>query len=412
MTGNTVTLATPPKHTGQRLVLADKSRFNWLSAGRRWRKTTLGVSIACYDAMKGKRVLWGAPTYDQVRIAWDECRKAAWEVANFTQMRMTAEFLGGGKIVFRSLDDPDNARGHTADGAIFDEVGDIKGAAYYEVIRPMLIDTNGWFWGVGTPKGRNWFWREWLNAKDKSDSAYWQVPTLGVAVKDGKLVRQAHPLENPEIPFEEIERIYKTTPERVFQQEILAEFIESDGAVFRGVMEVTGAPILDKGVPGNQYCMGVDWGKMNDYTVLTVVDLKSKKVVHIDRFSEIDYIFQRGRLKNLWENFNRCAVVAEENSMGMPVIEELRREGIGVQAFTTTNASKANIIESLSLAIEQKEIQIPRNEMLIGELLGFEGRRLKSGMTQYSAPEGLHDDMVISLALAWWGATGGSPWLL
>ena len=35
-----------------------------------------------------------------------------------------------------------------------------------------------------------------------------------------------------------------------------------------------------------------------------------------------------------------------------------------------------------------------------------------SGMMKYGAPEGMHDDMVMSLALAHWGATGGSPWLL
>ena len=198
----------------------------------------------------------------------------------------------------------------------------------------------------------------------------------------------------------------------MFHQEILAHFIESDGAVFRRVMECVGAPVLEKGEPGRQYVMGVDWGKMNDFTVLTVIDLMSTKVVHIDRFSEIDYIFQRGRLKNLWEKFNRCAVVAEENSMGMPVIEELRREGIGVQAFHTSNASKANIIESLALAFERGEIRIPRNDVLIGELLAFEGNKLASGMTRYAAPENMHDDMVMSLALAYWGASGGSPWLL
>lgn len=402
----------PYPHTGQRIVRTDAKRFNWLSAGRRWRKTTMGVSIAVEGAILGKHVLWGAPTYDQVRIAWGESVRAAGTVANFTQMRMTAEFPSGGRIIYRSLDDPDNARGHTADEAIFDEVADIKAAAYYEVVRPMLIDTKGGFWGIGTPKGRNWFWREYMTAKDRVDTMSWQVPTLGVEAVDGVLIRKPHILENPDISFEEIEQIYKTTPERVFMQEILAEFIESDGAVFRGVTEITGAPILSKGVPGNQYVMGADWGKMNDFTVLTVIDLMTTKVVHIDRFNEIDYVFQRGRLKNLWEAFNRCAVVAEENSMGMPVIEELRREGIGVQAFKTTNASKANIIESLSLAIERKELQIPSDELLIGELLAFEGVRLASGMMKYGAPEGMHDDMVMSLALAYWGATGGSPWLL
>lgn len=402
----------PSPHAGQRIVRSEARRLNWLSAGRRWRKTTLGISVAIEKAVEGKHWFVGAPTYDQVRLSWNEAKKACGEVAHFTQMRMEAEFPTGGRIIFRSLDNPDNARGHTFDGANIDEAGFVKPEAYYDVIRPMLIDTDGEFWGYGTPSGRNWFWREWTNAKSREDSMSWQVPTLGVAIRDGKLVREPHPLENPEIPFSEVENLFRTSTEKVFQQEILAQFIESDGAVFRNILPCAGVPILDRGEQGKQYCMGVDWGKLNDFTVLTVIDLYTKKVVHIDRFSEIDYVFQRGRLKNLWEKFNRCAVVAEENSMGMPVIEELRREGIGVQSFTTTNASKANIIESLSLAFERGEIAIPRNDTLIGELLAFEGTRLASGMTRYAAPDNMHDDMVMSLALAWWGATGGSPWLL
>ena len=57
---------------------------------------------------------------------------------------MTVTLPNAGRIVFRSLDNPDNARGHTADGVVIDEVGHIKPAAWYEVLRPMLIDTGGW----------------------------------------------------------------------------------------------------------------------------------------------------------------------------------------------------------------------------------------------------------------------------
>jgi hypothetical protein len=103
-------------------------RFNWLSAGRRWRKTTLGMPVAIagvpergiYGALHGKKILWGAPTYDQVRIGWNETRQAAAGVASFTQQSMMAEFPSGGRIIYRSLDDPDNARGHTADGVVID----------------------------------------------------------------------------------------------------------------------------------------------------------------------------------------------------------------------------------------------------------------------------------------------------
>jgi hypothetical protein len=41
--------------------------------------------------------------------------------------------------------------------------------------------------------------------------------------------------------------------------------------------------------------------------------------------------------------------------------------------------------------------------VLIGELQAFEAKSLPSGFTRYAAPEGLHDDMVMSLAIAWSG---------
>ena len=75
-----------------------------------------------------------------------------------------------------------------------------------------------------------------------------------------------------------------------------------------------------------------------------------------------------------------------------------------VTSFTTTNATKATIIEALQLAFEQDEIRIPDNDTLIDELLSFSIDRLPGGSIRYSAPAGLHDDCVISLALAWHGA--------
>jgi hypothetical protein len=81
-----------------------------------------------------------------------------------------------------------------------------------------------------------------------------------------------------------------------------------------------------------------------------------------------------------------------------------RARVVGVQL---TNASKANIIESLALAFERGNIAILPDETLMGELEAFGMERLPSGMIRYGAPDGMHDDCVLSLALAWQGATTG-----
>lgn len=403
------TIRLPLPHAGQRAVRTQSRRFNWLSAGRRWRKTTLAMSIMVESAVSGGQYIWGAPTFDQVRIGFSETKKACGSVASFNLSRMTVTFPSGGIIYFRSLDDPDNARGYTADGVVIDEAADVKPAAWYEVLRPMLVDTNGWAWAIGTPKGRNWFFNEHGKSADRDDSASWQVPTLGVAAGKGGLERQKHPLENPEIPFGEIVQLKETMPEQVFLQEILAHFIESSGGVFRRVVDAATATEKQKGDPDGQYVYGLDWGKSNDFTVIVVMDARTKRMVHMDRFNQIDYQVQIGRLMGTCERFRPTQIIAESNSIGTPIIEQLKRQNLPVKAFNTTNASKTQAIDALALAFEQSKIEILNDGVLINELQSYEMERLPSGMLRYSAPEGSHDDTVMALALAWQGCIDRLP---
>lgn len=232
-TVQTRTIRLPYPHQGQQIVRRQERRFNWLCAGRRWRKTTLAMSIAVERAARGQRIVWGAPTYEQSTIGLEETRKAARDVAKFNLSRREAVFPTGGRILYRSLDDPDNVRGHTADGIVIDEVQKVKPAAYYEVLRPMLMDTGGWLWAIGTSNGLDWFWQERERAKTLEDSRAWSAPTLGAQIiteRDGKgnptsryLLRQEHPLENPFVPFSEIDLLFNTTAEHVFRREILSD---------------------------------------------------------------------------------------------------------------------------------------------------------------------------------------------
>ncbi len=195
------------------------------------------MSISVERALEGQQILWGAPTYDQVRVGFEEAKHAAVGVAVFNESRMTARFPGGGALLYRSLDNPDNARGHTADGVVIDEAADVDPLAWREVLRPMLIDTNGWLLADGTPKGFNWLFQEFEGAKLRDDSIAIQAPTLGYRIDDGgHIQRTPHPLENPHIPWAEIVQLWEATcpllPDGTrdvthaytFHQEIGAEF--------------------------------------------------------------------------------------------------------------------------------------------------------------------------------------------
>ena len=410
----------PYYHSGQQQVYDSRRRFNWLSAGRRWRKTTMCMRLAATEASAGAEILWGAPTYDQCRIGWDELRRAARgaEWIEFNEGRMECKFTPSrsGIIRFRSLDNPDNARGHTADGVVIDEAAEVSPTAWTEVILPMLMSTKGWAWIIGTPAGRNWFWREWRRASlgEVGDSIAWQAPSLGVEIVEGKLIRKPHPLENPEIEYGEIASLFASMPERAFRQEILAEFVEDGGGVFRNVRAVS---VLEPDIPPARdeepfIIIGVDWGRHNDFTVFSVLDASQKPVkqVAMERSNQVSWAVQEGRLQALCDKWKPVQVIAENNSMGEPLIERMQSNGYPVTAFTTTNASKQQAIDALSLAFEHERVLLLADENQISELESYEMERLPGGSYRYGAPVGMHDDTVIALALAWQGAKSDYGW--
>jgi hypothetical protein len=128
--------------------------------------------------------------------------------------------------------------------------------------------------------------------------------------------------------------------------------------------------------------------------------------VAIDRFNQIDYAFQRGRLRALADKWHVRRIDAELNAMGEPVVEQLQRDNLPVRGFQTTASSKPPLIESLALAFERVEARWIDNPIATGELEAYERTvSAVTGRSSYSAPEGMHDDIVMARALAWHAAT-------
>jgi len=377
---------------GQRLVADSDARFKILACGRRWGKTRLGSVLVVMTALAGKRAWWIAPSYKMAAVGWRGIRQLAQQVpgAEIRRVDRMATMPSGGWAQVRSADDPQSLRGEGLDLVVIDECAFVREAAWNEALRPSLSDRKGGALFISTPKGRNWFWRAYQRGLNGGGEwASWTFPTSA----------------NPYIDGAEVEAARESLPDRIFRQEYLAEFIPDAGGVFRRVMEAATADELAEAERGHAYVFGVDWGKYADFTVIAIVDATVKRLVAMDRFNQIDYALQVGRLKALYELFRPVVIVAERNAMGEPLVEQLQRDGLPVAPFTTTNATKAAVVEALVLAFERLEIGIFPDPVLIGELQGYEISRTPSGMVRYSAPEGMHDDTVIALALAWAGAT-------
>jgi len=306
-------------------------------------------------------------------------------VQNVNRSEFYIEFINGSQLWFKSADNPDALRGRGIDFLILDEAALIKRDAWEQALRPSLSDTKGRVVFIGTPKGYNWFHEVWTRGNDplQKDWKSWQYPTS----------------QNPYIPKEEIEEARRTLPEIVFQQEYEAIFTENLGAVFRGV-ETCIRGSLAAPQSTESYVMGADLAKHQDFTVLSVMD-SNGHLCAFDRFSQLDWVFQRKRIVNLAQQYN-ARVLIDSTGVGDPVLDELCHENVRVEGYKFTNATKKDLIENLSMMIENKQISYPDIPELVNELKIYGYRIMPSGTTEYSAPEGYHDDCVIALALAAW----------
>jgi hypothetical protein len=352
------------------------------------------MGIVSELALHGWPVGWFAPSYQFLGEAWRDLTNSLLPYttrSNATEHRI--ELVTGGVVEMWSLDGKDGGRSRKYARVVVDEAAMVPSLieTWNNAIRPTLTDLRGDAWFLSTPRGRNDFWQLYQYGLDplREDWMCWQMPTS----------------TNPFIPPDEIEAARKEMPERSYQQEYLAEFLE-DSAVFRKIREAATAKPQEYAQhnypshPKHAYVVGVDWGKYEDYSVFAVVDATTKELCHLDRSNRIDYTLQIRRLTDLCKRFGNAPIVAEGNAQAT-TIELMRAAKLPVREFTTSNASKQNIIEGLMLGLEQGKLKILDDPVLIGELQAFEATRLPGGGLRYAAPQGMHDDCVMALALAW-----------
>ena len=401
MASSTPRINLPKPHAGQQRVIDQARRFNVLACGRRWGKTVLGCDRLVWPALDCRPVGWFAPTYKSLSESWREVKTVLSPVtAGVNTAEHRLDLVTGGSVTMWSLDGgtegtADLCRGRRYARIVVDEAAMVPSLIdiWDRVIRPTLADYRGDAWFLSTPRGMNGFKVLYDRGQDpeRPTWASWRMPTS----------------TNPHIHPDELAEAKKDMSELAYAQEFDAEFVNWEGAIFRRIADAATAELLDGPEDNHEYIIGVDWGRSTDFTVFIVLDLTHRKMVAMERSNKLDYTVQRGRLKALYERWRPLRIIAEQNSIGQPIIETLRREGLPVRPFITTNASKANAVEALALAFERGDIRILNDAVLMSELQGFQAEPLPSGMMRYSAPAGGHDDTVMALAIAW-AAVGGS----
>jgi hypothetical protein len=226
----------PRPHPKQEEFINSPAKRKVIRAGRRGGKT---VGIAIYAVKKfleGKRVLYAAPTADQIQRFWSEITKALAEPADAgifkkNETNHTIERAGTDqRIRAKTAWNADTLRGDYADELLLDEWQLMDETAWSEVGAPMLLDNNGNAIFIYTPPSLHS--RSTTKARDPQHAA--KLYKRAKADASGRwAVFHFASRDNPHISEEALIDITNDMTALAYRQEILAEDVdEAPGALW------------------------------------------------------------------------------------------------------------------------------------------------------------------------------------
>lgn len=373
-----------PKLTSyQRAILDSPARYTITSASTKTGKTASHIIWLFEQSLQLKEnqaVWWVAPVYQQAEIAFRRMKAQVTEKNFFhsNESKLVLTTPMGSRIEFKSAEKPDNLYGDDVYSAVFDEASRAREDAWF-ALRSTLTATQGKCKLIGNVKGKkNWFYKLGERAKSgEANMEYFKI-TAYDAVNQGIL------------ELEEVEQAKRDLPDYVFKELYLAEPADDNSNPF-GYDNIE--KCINNTLSGTPVAFGIDLAKYNDWTVIIGLS-ENNEVVYFDRFQN-DWGMTLQKIKRVVGN-NPAYVDSTGN--GDPIAEQLQRELPRIYGFKFTSQSKQQIIEGLTVAVQQQSVKFP-DGIIADEMKNFEFEYTRTGV-RYTAPVGLHDDAVCALALA------------
>jgi phage FluMu gp28-like protein len=396
-------------------LLRDKSKRIVVRWSRQAGKTTCIALRAIWFACAYPKTLTliVAPTLRQSMIMSDRIQdfltgipKEKCSALIEKMQRTTVRFRNGSRIIALP-NSPQLLRGYTANQCIADESAFFKDdeLVFYNVLYPMLSTTDGTLIASSTPWSKDSVFYRMCQSPDFSK----HTVTCEDVVKSG-LTKQSFIDEmRSQLPFER------------FQREFMAEFVEDVDAwltqsLIVSCIDAQLLPYDFQHQPQGEFYVGVDFGKEQDFSVVLVVEKQSSllRVVHVHRFPlHTEYASVIGYIKSLQDRWRTIrAVYGDVTGVGNYIVEDMVHSGIqGVTGITFTVQSKEEMATILREKMRNGEVKIPyvparklEDIDLTAELNVEKFELMKTGHLRFSHPEGGHDDVFWSIALAVYGA--------
>ena len=388
----------------QRKMLLLSGRIRVRLGGRRFGKTILSALDLLHYAMThpGTKSLVVGPSLDQARIYFDyfrdwadSCPLVEYLMVDDRRSPFHEIKLGNGSVITSRSTARGGRfiRGRGYHRVTVTEASFVPDEVYYAALRPAVLQNpRATIDFEGTP---------W------SKSSYlYELFTRGLADGEYYSATRATTYDAPHISKREIDRVRSEVPDYYFQCEFLAEFPDSEDAVFPQNIVLSSvqdyAP-AGRPFPGHLYIMGVDLAKLQDCTVIIILDVSEKPwtIAEFHRFRGRAYA-EVSELVNALRTRYRAKTVIDATGVGEAVAERVP----GATRVVITRDRKEEMVARLRLGLETGSLALPASNMtLLEELKHF--RRTGERM---GGVAGFHDDCVMALALAVWGAGRGRGW--
>lgn len=264
-------------HPAQQEVYNSPARFKVVVAGRRSGKTHYAainlilrgmdnVSPQGYDLIDSY-VYYIATSLPAARKnIWKKLKRIVRPILknptrDIKEKDMTIVLPNGRHIICLGADDPESLRGPSLSFAVLDEYADMHPDTWEMVIRPALSDMDGAALFIGTPKGKNHFYRVYHYAL-KGNDPEWEAFAFTSA-------------SNPMIRPKEIESARRSMSREAFEQEYNASFRTKSSKFFepKDFREITWPEYQRLAQTGTVY-MAVDPNGFKDVNGLSKAQLE------------------------------------------------------------------------------------------------------------------------------------------
>lgn len=377
----TVPVNMPALYGKQRAAFFNGDRYSVCEAS-----TKAGKTVGCI-VWQASRVMgdslglnhwWVAPVYAQARIAYRRAKAMFREFARSNDSELRLTFGNGAVWWFKTAEKPDNLYGEDVGSVVMDEYTRAREEAWHAV-RSTITATEAPVRFIGNVRGRGWGYQIARAAEaGKTGWSYHRIVATD-AVEAGVLRE------------EEIEDAQRNLPDYVFRELYFCEPTDDGGNPF-GLQHIAACVGDMSDEPAVVF--GVDLARKVDWTVCIGIDADGR-VCAFDRWQRVPWAETRRRVLSM---VGDAPTLVDATGVGDPVVEDLATAGAAVEPFTFTPKSKQQLMEGLTTAVQSGEVAFPDGPIRI-EMEQFEFQQ-RGANWYYSAPQGMHDDCVMALALA------------